>query len=418
MDSLKSLIYISKGNLPSKMAHATQIAKMAQAFSQKIEDFELVTSGDVWSALKGMDSEFKDWYGLRSHFKLVRLSMHIKVKYPFPPNYENHSYYKLAVLYACLKSPCLIYTRTPVIVAILLKIGVPVLWEWHDPVFDNYASTCHQFFTDKNLVGVVTTLPQLAQNYLRHGLAPSKLLVAPNAVDLGNFLPHQEKHLARQQLYLPQEAKTVVYSGHLYEYKGIPTILETARLMPECEFVLVGGWEEDVNRVKEECKHNNLHNVRLIGHVPQSQLAPYLYAADVLVLPTSKSWNLAEAHCPLKLFDYMGVRRPIVASALPSIMTVLRDRQNALLAEPDEPHSFKKAIVALFENPSLASAMADRAYQEVQKFTWDTRAESVLQFAAQRIQEGNQKTISYRKNLIKHIVQKVVSSVTLSSTRV
>ncbi|MBE9046874.1 glycosyltransferase [Pleurocapsales cyanobacterium LEGE 10410] len=400
------------------MAHATQIAKMAQAFSQKIEDFELVTSGDVCSAIKGMDSEFKDWYGLRSSFKLVRLPMHLQVKYPFPKDYDNHRYYKLAVLYACLKSSCPIYTRTPVIVSILLKIGVPVVWEWHDPVFENYASTCQQFFTDKNLVGVVTTLPQLAQNYFKHGLAPRKLLIAPNAVDLGNFLPYQEKQLARQQLNLPQEVKIVVYSGHLYEYKGIPTILEAARLLPEYTFVLVGGWEEDVNRVQEECKQNNLHNVRLIGHVPQSQLASYLYAADVLVLPTSKFWNLAEAHCPLKLFDYMSVKRPIVASALPTIMTVLRDRQNALLAQPDEPCSFAKAIVALFDNSSLASAIAEQAYQDVQALTWDTRAERVLQFVDQRLEEVDENATHYRKNLIKYAARKMFLPASLSPTKV
>ena len=79
MAILKSLLYLSYGNLPSKMAHTIQIAKMAQALSQKVEDFELVTSGDIWSVLKGMDSEFRNWYGLHCNFKLVRLPMHIKV---------------------------------------------------------------------------------------------------------------------------------------------------------------------------------------------------------------------------------------------------------------------------------------------------------------------------------------------------
>lgn len=409
MKTLQSLIYLSKGNLPSKMAHSTQIAKMAQALSKKLKDFELVTCGDIGSALKGMDSEFQSWYGLHCKFKLVRLPTHIKVKYPFPQNYENKNFYKLAVLYACLKSPSLVYTRTPDIVSNMLKIGVPVIWEWHEPVSDNYASTCRKFFSNKNLIGIVTTLPHLAENYIKHGLNPKKVLVAPNAVDLINFLPHQEKNLARQKLSLPQDAKIVLYSGHLYEYKGIPTILEIARLMPECKFVLVGGWIDDINRVKENCKKNNLHNVYIVGHVQQAELAPYLYAADILILPTSKYWAFAEATCPLKLFDYMATRRPIVASALPSIMTVLRDQHNALLAEPDEPLSFKEVIVNLFANPTLASAIAENAFQEVQDFTWDSRAERVVQFAAKRIKEVDESASSPRKNLIRYAEGKVLS---------
>lgn len=408
MAKLQSLLYLSSGNLPSKMAHTIQVAKMAQALSQKLDNFELVTGGDILSTLKGMDSEFKNWYGLHSNFRVVRLPVHIRAKYPFPQNYQRRRYYKLAVLYACLKSPSLVYTRAGSIVNLLLKIGIPVLWEQHEPINDllNEKSLYRNFFTNKNLLGVVTISPQLAENYIKYDLSPEKILVAHSAVDPISFLPYQAKDSARQKLSLPQDEKIVLYSGHLYEYKGIPTILETAHLMPEYKFVLVGGWAEDINRVKEACKNTNLDNVHIVGHVPQSELATYLYAADVLLLPTSKHWKLGETTSPLKLFEYMFAKRPIVASALPTIMTVLRDRENALLAEPDEPLSFKKAITELFENPLLANAIAERAFQEVQSFTWDSRAERVLQFAEQRLQEVDKSANGYLKNLSRFINQK------------
>jgi len=410
MKTIQSMIYLSRGSLPSKMANSIQVAKMAQAFSQKIKDFELVTCGDICSMLRGMDAEFQNWYGLQKKFKLVRLPMHIRVKYPFPANYDNQNFYKLAVLYACLKSPSLVFTRSPNIAAILLKIGIPVLWEWHEPVREDSVSTYREFFINKNLIGVVTTLPQLAENYNKHGLPTEKILVYPNGVDLMNFLPYQEKILARQKLSLPQDVKIIVYSGHLYNYKGIPTVLATARLLPEYKFILVGGWSDDVIRVKKDCEENNLNNVYIVGHVSQSDLASYLYAADILILPTSKSWDLAEATCPLKMFDYMATKRPIVASALPTIMTVLRDQHNALLVEPDEPVSFKKAIVTLFENSLLASTIAERAFQTVKNLTWDSRAESILQFAAKRLQEVDKNATDLRRSLLKYSTQQTVSA--------
>jgi len=400
---LKSIIYLSTGNLPSKMAHSTQIAKMAQALSQRIEEFELVTSGDIGAAFRGMDSEFKNWYGLYYNFRLVRLPLHVKINYPFSAKYQSQIYYKLAALYACLKSPSLIYTRTAPIVNTLLKIGVPVVWEWHEFIRDDYTSDYCQFFNNENLLGVVTTLPQLAENYIKHGLAPQKILVAPNAVDLGNFLPYQEKNLARQKLSFPQNAKIILYSGHLYNYKRIPTILETARLLPEYEFVLVGGWDDDINRVKEDCQKNDLRNVCIVGHVTQSELPSYLYSADVLILPTSKYWDLAAATCPLKLFDYMVSKRPIVASALPTVMTVLRDKQNALLAEPDDPLSFKEAIVKLLDDQTLANTIAENAFQDVQKFTWDTRAQRVLQFAGSRLENVTENVANSRRKLLSYM---------------
>ncbi|WP_414622879.1 glycosyltransferase [Calothrix sp. CCY 0018] len=398
---IKSLIYLSPGNLPSQMAHTVQIAKMAQVLSQKIKEFELVTSGDFFSAWKGIDAEFKSWYGLDRDFKLVRLPIHLKVNTPFPKNYYNQYYFKLAVLYACLKSPSLVYTRSLVIVDLLLKIGLPVFWEWHEPI-DKDSPHC-KFLNNKNLIGVVTLSPRLAENYIQLGLDHNKVLVTHSAVELKNFLPYQEKDIARQKLSLPQDAKIVLYSGHLYEYKGISTIIETACLMPECQFVLVGGWIDDVNRVKAACQEKELHNVHIVGHVAQSELTSYLYAADILLVPTSKSWNLAEVTSPLKLFEYMAVRRPIVASALSNITTVLRDQENALLAEPDKPLSFKEAIIKLLDNPSMANSLAECAFQEVQKFTWDSRTDSILDFAVERLEKIEYSQTNPRKKLLRYI---------------
>ncbi|MUL35806.1 glycosyltransferase family 4 protein [Gloeocapsopsis dulcis] len=409
MKTLNNLIYLTKGNLPSKMAHTIQIAKMAQAFSQKLKNFELVTSGDILSAIQGMSSDFQAWYGLHHKFKLIRLPIHLKIKYPFPHNYENQTFYKIAILYACLKSPSVVYTRTPAIADLLLKIGVPVLWEWHEPIPETSSSFYQAILNNKNLLGIVTTLPHLAENYIYNGLLRDRILVAPNAVDLKNFLPYQDKQLARRKLSICQEDKIVLYSGHLYEYKGIPTILETARLLPDYKFVLVGGWADDIQKVQEASRKIGLSNITLVGHVNQTELASYLYAADVLILPTSKYWDLAGATCPLKLFDYMVSRRPIVASALPTIMTVARDKQNALLAEPDDPDSFKKAILKLFENPVLANTIAECAFQEVQNFTWDNRAEQVLQFTTERLQEVDEDVVSYRTGLMKYVKQEVFS---------
>ncbi|MBW4431884.1 MAG: glycosyltransferase [Pelatocladus maniniholoensis HA4357-MV3] len=383
------------------MAHTIQVAKMAQALSQKLEKFELVTGGDIKSTLKGMDAEFKDWYGLHCNFKVVRIPTHIRVNYPFPSDYYNPRFFKLAVLYACLQSPSLVYTRTPNIVELLLKMGIPVIWEKHEPINDD--SPSRKFFDDQNFIGFVTISPQLLNQYIKHGLSPEKALFVHSGVDLSNFLPYQAKDFARQKLSFAQDEKIVLYSGHLYEHKGIPTLLKTASLMPEYKFVLVGGWINDINRVKKECENLNLNNVNIVGHVVQSELASYLYAADVLILPTSKYWHLSETTSPLKLFEYMATRRPIVASALPTIKTVLRDRENALLAQPDEPLAFKQAIVQLFENPTLASAIAERAFEEVHNFTWDSRVERILQFAAPRLQKIDQSLTNPRTNLMRYI---------------
>lgn len=381
------------------MAHTIQIAKMGQALAQKLEHFELITGGDIKSIFQGMDADFQSWYSLHTKYNLVRLPLHSQVNYPFPLNYRNQTFFKLASLYACFKSPSLVYTRDDRTAEILLDIGIPVLWEQHHPI--KKESPYCRLLHDKNLVGFVTISPKIAESYLAQGLSAEKSLIAHSAVDFQSFLPYQTKELARQKLCFHQDEKIVLYSGHLYDYKGVPTILATALLLPEYTFVLVGGWKDDIQRVKESCQ--NITNVKVIGYVSQIDLASYLYAADILLLPTSKTWEQAESTSPLKLFEYMVVKRPIIASALPNIMTVLRDGENALLAEPDNPLAFKQAIENLFANRALADSLAEQAFQEVQNFTWDNRADKVLQFAAERLEEMDTANNNTGKNLTKYI---------------
>ncbi|MEM8504663.1 MAG: glycosyltransferase family 4 protein [Cyanobacteria bacterium P01_D01_bin.1] len=384
---IEDLIYISNGNLPSKMAHTIQVAKMSQALSKQIKSFALITGGDIISAIRGMDEVFKDWYGIRTPFNLMRLPVHRKVEYPFPADYASRAFCRFASLYTYLKYPALVYTRSPQVVDFMLALQVPVLWESHEPLPTPFTDKLVDRLTHKDLVGFVTLSEEVARNYVHAGLSSEKVLIAHSGVDLGNLLPHQEKHVAQTKLALSPDKKIILYSGHLYEYKGIPTLIETARLLPECRFILVGGWQEDIDRTRELCEQKGVDNVSLIGHVEQSALATYLYAADVLVIPNSRSWKLANTTSPLKLFEYMAVKRPIVASALPNITTVLNDRENALLAEPDNPDSFKDAIAKLLADPDLAEQIASRAAEDVQQYTWEKRAGRVLEFANEQLRQ-------------------------------
>jgi glycosyltransferase involved in cell wall biosynthesis len=386
--NLTSLIQISAGDIPSQAAHTMQITKMAEAFAQQVDSFELITAGDLWSWLTRTQLDLKQWYGLQREFALVRLPTQLKQQYPLPPHaYGGAFFYVLAAFYAWLKSPTLVYTRTPAVAIALLKLQVPVMWELHEPAKDYIFN--QRTLNHKNLVGFVTISAQFGQIAIDKGLPPEKLLIEPSAVDLAKFSPAQTKAQARAQIGWQRDRPIITYSGHLHDHKGIPTILALAQLMPDCDFMLVGGWPNDVDRVRQASQSQGLSNVHLIGHVNQAQLPNYLYAADVLILPTSASWELAQFTSPLKLFDYMAAQRPIVASNLPNISAIAQDRVNALLATPDQANSFKGAIEQLITNPNLSKnlsqTLSQQAWQTVQAYTWDQRASRILAFAQTRL---------------------------------
>lgn len=243
-------------------------------------------------------------------------------------------------------------------------------------------------FANSKFLGIVTISQQLAQEYIDAGLPSEKILVEHDCVDLERFLPYQSKEEARRRLGLPTDMPIIAYAGHLYDFKGIPTLYDVARMMPHCQFLLVGGWEHDVERARQFCQSHGLSNVLITGHVPQPELPTYLYASDILVLPNSGKHDWSQTTSPLKLFEYMAACRPIVASKLSNISTILQNEINALLAEPDCSSSFKTAIERLLSEPQFGEKLALQAHQDVKYYTWERRAERILQFAKVKLRKA------------------------------
>ena len=380
---IKSLIHISPGSIPSQYAHTVQIMKMAEALSRQVRNFELLTSGDLLSILTRRKAAFQELYGLHNRFPITRIPMHVAKKYSLSDHYCGGTlYYRLSALYCMMKSPSLIYARTFAGLEIILKTGLPVLWEHHTTLDERFFQNIGIY---PNLIGIIATTTNLGDIAVGGGFPPDRILVEQNAVDLDNFEPYRTKDEARRMIDLDSNRPVVTYVGHLYERKGTTIILDVAALMPSCDFVFVGGWEEDVKILREACTARKLENVRLVGHVNQPGLRDYFYAADILILPTTDHPDHTIMGSQLKLFEYMASRRPFVASALPSVKTVVSDGVNALLAEPGDPSSFRDAIQRLIDDPGLGERLSQQAFEDVQYYTWDKRAARILEFASKKL---------------------------------
>jgi glycosyltransferase involved in cell wall biosynthesis len=90
--------------------------------------------------------------------------------------------------------------------------------------------------------------------------------------------------------------------------------------------------------------------------------------------------EVAKWMSPLKLFEYMALARPIVASDLPVLREVLRDGDNARLAQPDDAEDWERVIDELLADSEGAAAMGARARNDIEtKYSWRHRARAIAQ---------------------------------------
>jgi glycosyltransferase involved in cell wall biosynthesis len=201
--------------------------------------------------------------------------------------------------------------------------------------------------------------------------------VEHDGVDVQLINEHRvDREEARRRLDLPREGPILVYTGRVNEEKGASVVLDAAEILQSvsAHVVLVGRVYEESLRKRAA----SVGNVTMTGFVAPSRVPTYLAAADILLLPSTDGLPYASYTSPLKMFEYMAARRPIVASDLPVLREVLSAGENALLYPNSSPLALAQAVLRLWEEPSLQSSLANRAHRDVQTYTWQRRATRIM----------------------------------------
>jgi glycosyltransferase involved in cell wall biosynthesis len=217
-----------------------------------------------------------------------------------------------------------------------------------------------------------------ADSFARAGVAEEKLLVAHNGAEPARMLPRLTKAEARAQLGLPQDRAIAVYAGRVNARKGLDRILLLAAARPEVQFLLVGSeGEGPVERAAAA-----LPNVRIVGWQSPAALPPWLYAADILLIPPSRAplERFGQTVLPMKTFPYLAAGRAILAPVAPDTAELLRDGENALLVPPEDAGAAAAALDRVLADTNLAERLGTNAAALAETLSWDARARRILDF--------------------------------------
>jgi glycosyltransferase involved in cell wall biosynthesis len=174
------------------------------------------------------------------------------------------------------------------------------------------------------------------------------------------------------------EAAVAGYAGHLYPWKGVDVFVRALAEAPGIRGLIVGGHpgERDLSRVQGLVKHLGLSDrVEITGLVRPAEVAGRLARATMLVLPNTATAISMRYTSPLKLFEYLAMGRPIIASDLPAIREIVADGDSAILVPPGDASALAAAMRRVAGDPALAVRLADRALALAPAYSWDERAE-------------------------------------------
>lgn len=127
--------------------------------------------------------------------------------------------------------------------------------------------------------------------------------------------------------------------------------------------------------------------VRFLGVLPHSDVAEYLNAADVVVVPSVRDDQGNVDGLPNFVLEALSSSTPVVTTAAGGIRSVVRDGVTAAVVAERDPAAIAAAVTALFEDPARAAGMGDAARRDaIATGGWDVYAERLEQvYAAARM---------------------------------
>jgi glycosyltransferase involved in cell wall biosynthesis len=369
------LIYIFNSRMPIELAHGVQVTQTCGALARNNCEVELVVPRRV----NPIKEDIFSYYGIKKNFLIKKIPC-LDLIFLNGKNIffwiQTMSFLFFCKIFLFFKRYDVVYTREQA-VGLFFK---NFILELH--LLPKKIKPFHLFVWKRARSFVVLT-PFIKEGLVKAGISPERIIIAPDAVDLEKFDINISKKDARDKLGLLQNKKLVGYVGMLRTLgmeKGVNTAIEAMNFLRQKDavLVLVGGYESDINFYKDMAvKFGVEDRVIFIGRVSHSMIPIYLKAFDVLIAPFPENEHYSFYMSPMKIFEYMASKRPIVSTKLPSLQEILAGK--GILVEPGDARKLATGINEIFDNPKMSEELAEKAYKEVsQKYTWGSRAKNIL----------------------------------------
>ena len=213
---------------------------------------------------------------------------------------------------------------------------------------------------------VLASAPPLIDKY---EVERPDILLVENGVEPTRF---------RSDLAVPGTFKGIArpivgYHGAVARWFDFDLFEAVAGSLPEYDFVIVGPVDDDAS--ERVSGLSPLPNVHIVGAVPSNDIPNYVASFDVGIIPFVVD-ELTRGVSPLKMYEYLAARVPVVSTPLPVC------KAHPVVRTASTPEAFAAELVEAIEGRT--DAFDEAADTAADAASWDNRISTVRRVLAER----------------------------------
>ena len=267
--------------------------------------------------------------------------------------------------------PALIHTHMAKAGAIGRLVGMvgkarPLLVHtFHGHVLSNYFSPAveHSFIKAERWLArrtdvLIAVSDEVRDELLQLGIGNlHQYRVIPLGLELSSLMSNQPRGALRERFHLNDDIALVGCIGRLVPIKDLPALLVAIKKVTDCHLVVIGDGEERARLERLSADLGLSNRVHFTGWV--ADVSSALADIDVVALSSRNEGT------PVALIEAAAAARPVVATDVGGVRSVVLDGRSGYVVPPDDPEAMAEALQRLLGDDEMRRAMGEVGRYEV-----------------------------------------------------
>jgi len=218
---------------------------------------------------------------------------------------------------------------------------------------------------------VISINEGLKEYTVQMGADSQKTSVIRAGIDSARFNPQLDGNKIREQYGLEKDDIVLFFMGWIYHFSGLKEVaIELARLRneyPKLKLLVVGDGDayQDIKKIHQDLNLGD--KLILTGKQPYDRIPDFIAASDICLLPAYNN-EIMKDIVPIKMYEYMAVGKPIIATKLPGVMMEFGMGNGVFYVDRSEDVLYK--AIELIDANSIKNE-GQNAWKFVQENDWD-----------------------------------------------